>query len=68
MAARVQDIENAVALTLNRAMCLEKVFKSQIEDKTEVMSVQIESEEKLKMLIYNICREIKQIFKIFMPS
>ena len=48
-------------------MALEQAYRSQIEDKAEI-NTQIDSEDKLKMVIFNLCREIKQIFVIFAAS
>ena len=61
----IKDIENAVALTLKRAIALGKIYQTQIEDKDVI---NYETEDKLKMLIFNLCREIKQIFVIFLAS
>ena len=62
---KFQDIENAVCLTLRRATALEKLYQTQIEEKDVI---DYDTEDKLKMLIYNICREMKQIFVIFFSS
>ena len=62
---KFKDVESAVSMTVKRAVGLEKVFQTQVEDKDVIQS---ENEDKLKMLIYNLCREIELIFVIFLAS
>ena len=57
--AQVKDIERVICLTLDRAKALEKVYRTQIEEKDEISNDIVEFEEKLKMLVFNLCREIK---------
>ena len=45
-------------MTLQRALALEKMYKCEIEDKEDNNM----NKTQLKILIFNLCREIKQIF------
>ena len=54
-------------MTLSRAKALEAAYKSQFEDKAG-MATSAETEDTVKMLIFNLCKEIKQIFVIFLAS
>ena len=45
-------------MTLQRATALEKMYKCEIDDKEDIKLNQTQ----LKILIFNLCREIKQIF------
>ena len=62
-------VQSAIDLTLKRAKALESVYSSQYEDKAMTgTDIDVETEEALKMLILNLCNEIKQIFVIFIAS
>ena len=50
-------------MTLMRVTALEKMYKSEIEDRQDVEPLAEEVE--LKILIFNLCREIIQIFIAF---
>ena len=53
-------VQSAIDLTLKRAKALESVYSSQYEDKAMTgTDIDVETEEALKMLILNLCNEIK---------
>lgn len=54
---KLSDITTAISLTLTRAQALKQTYKSLIDDRAEV-TVGTVDEEKLQMLIFNLCREI----------
>ena len=51
-------MDKVVSMTLQRATALEKMYKCEFEDKEDIKLNQTQ----LKILIFNLCREIKQIF------
>ena len=55
---QISLIEKVISLTLTRAQALEKLYKCEIEEKQDSMMDQTQ----LKIVIFNLCREIKQIF------
>lgn len=64
---KLSDVTSAIFLTLQRAQALKQTYKSLIDDRAEV-NVATVDEEKLQMLIFNLCREIQHIFLIFVAS
>ena len=53
-------------MTLRRAIALEKTYKSQIEDRQQIEPLPEENE--MKILIFNLCREILQVYIAFAGS
>ena len=56
------DIAKSIEMTYTRSESLLQLHKSQFKGDGEYDE---KAEEKVKILIYNLCREIKQIFLIF---
>ena len=67
MQQSLADVEQAVFLTLQRATALDVVYRQEVEALTNgVLDAYSEiDEDELKIILFNLCREIKAIFNVF---
>lgn len=61
-ATLAKDIENSMTLLIKKATSLDRVYRKQVDDRTEILDQEIV--DKLKMLILNNCREIKELIVV----